>query len=315
MTRPPISPAARRAAMDLIVIDNPRARLAHEKFDYLVELGLLRPGLPKRCVSIIAPAQSGKTTIIESYEKRLNTEEALAKGEIPALMVTLGANTTRRQFARDILRAFEKHGYNALVDTGTEAQLLSRGQKYMADRKVRLLILDEFHHLFHSDNKKVVNSVSETVKNLLIEGSCPIVVAGLEDARRPFDDNKQLAHRAEAHLDLKPLDLTLDRDNDLYWNFLADYFLKTEQIGAAEDLVNMLEGDTPACIFEVSEGVLGAACNVVKEAVQVAARSGRMQVKRQDFVHATDNAILNGVYTRNPFRDGLAPVRAKRAAS
>lgn len=314
MTQSPMSPAARRAAMDLIVIDNPRARLAHEKFDYLVELGLLRPGLPKRCVSIIAPAQSGKTTIIESYEKRLNTEKALANGEIPALMVTLGANTTRRQFARDILRAFEKHGYNALVDTGTEAQLLSRGQKYMADRKVRLLILDEFHHLFHSDNNKVVNSVSETVKNLLIEGSCPIVVAGLEDARRPFE-NKQLAHRAEAHLDLKPLDLAVDRDNDLYWNFLADYFLKTEQVGAAENLVDMLEGDTPACIFEVSEGVLGAACNLVKEAVQVAARSGRMQVTKQDFAHAADNAILNGVYNRNPFIAGLAPVRAKRASS
>ncbi len=315
MTPPLLSPAARRAAMDLIVIDNPRARLAHAKFDYLVELGLLRPGLPKRCVSLIAPAQSGKTTIIESYEKRLNTTEALAAGEIPALMVTLGANTTRRQFARDILRAFEKHGYNALVDNGTESQLLSRGQKYMIDRKVRILILDEFHHLFHSDNNKVVNSVSETVKNLLIEGSCPIVVAGLEDARRPFNDNMQLAHRAEPHLDLKPLDLNVTEDAELYWNFLADYFVKAEQVGAAENLVAMLEGIGPACIFEVSEGVLGAACNLVKEAVQVAARSGRMMVTRQDFIRATDNAILNQLYNRNPFLDGLNPVRAKRGKS
>lgn len=312
MTYPMMSPAARRAAMDSIVIDNPRARLAHEKFDYLVELGELRPGLPKRCVSLIAPAQSGKTTIIESYVERLNTEEALAVGEIPALTVTLGANTTRRQFARDILRAFERHGYNALVDTGTEAQLLSRAMQYMIDRKVKVLFLDEFHHLCHSDNKKVVNSVSETVKCLLIEGSCPIVVAGLEDARRPFDDNPQLAHRAEPHLDLKPLDLTSARDGDIYWDFLADYFLKAEQIGAADGLRNMLEGDIPACIFEVSGGVLGAACNLVKEAVQVASHAGRMHVTRDDFLHATDNAILNGLYSRNPFLEGLAPIRAKR---
>jgi len=300
--------------MDSIVIDNPRARLAHEKFDYLVELGRLRPGLPKRCVSLIAPAQSGKTTIIESYVERLNNPDALAKGEIPALTVTLGANTTRRQFARDVLRAFEKHGYNALIDTGTEAQLLSRAMQYMIDRKVQLLFLDEFHHLFHSDNKKVVNSVSETVKCLLIEGSCPIVVAGLKDARRPFDDNAQLAHRAEPHLDLAPLDLNSSKDKDLYWNFLADYLLKSEQIGAAENLQNMLDGDIPACIFEVSEGVLGAACNLVKEAVQVAGRDGRIRVTREDFVHATDSAILNGLYTRNPFLDGLGPIRARRQA-
>ncbi len=309
------SPAKRRALMDSIIIDNLRARAAHGTFDFLVELSGLRPAEPKRCASLIAPAQTGKTTIIDSYVRKLNTAEALARGDIPALKVTLRANVTRRQFAQDVLEAFEQFGCNALVETGTEAQLLRRAATYLAARNVQMLFLDEFHHLVHSDNRKVVMSVSETVKHLLITGSCPIVVAGLEEARRPFDANSQLAHRAEAHLDLSPLDPTCGDSIDLFFNFLTDYLVKTEQVGAAKNLLPILDGEGPACILEVAQGVLGAACNLVKEAVQVAAGESRLHVCRNDFDVATDRAVRNRLYTRNPFRDGLAPMKRRKFAA
>lgn len=307
------SPAHRRALMDSIVIDNPRARAAHKTFDYLVELSGLQPGQPKRCASLIAPAQTGKTTIIDSYIQKLNTPDALMNGEIPALKVTLGANITRRQFAQDILEAFENFGCNALVESGTEAQLLRRAANYLAARKVQVLFLDEFHHLVHSDNRKVVMSVSETVKRLLITGSCPIVVSGLEEARKPFNGNAQLAHRTEDHIDLHPLDPTSPADLDLFWTFLSDYLVKSEQVGAGE-LRHLLTDEIPAGILEVSQGVLGAACNLVKDAVQIAASKSKMIVEKADLIGATDRAISKGLYHRNPLRDGLGPVRRMIAA-
>jgi len=302
------SPARRRALMDSIVIDNPRAKAAHKTFDHLVELSGLQPGRPKRCASLIAPAQTGKTTIIDSYIQKLNTPDALMRGEIPALKVTLGANITRRQFAQDILEAFETYGCNALVESGTEAQLLRRAANYLAARKVQVLFLDEFHHLVHSDNRKVVMSVSETVKRLLITGSCPIVVSGLEEARKPFNGNPQLAHRTEDHIDLHPLDPTSEADRELFWTFLSDYVVKSEQIGAGE-LRHLLEDEIPAGILEVSQGILGAACNLVKEAVHVAATKSNMSVEKTHLIGATDRAIHKGLYHRNPFREGLGPVR------
>jgi Cdc6-like AAA superfamily ATPase len=309
MTVQPIglSTAARRAAMDGIVIESPRVRLAHEKFDSLVEHAALSE--ERRCIALLAPSQSGKTTIINSYVRRLNTIDALDAGEIPALKVTLQANITRRQFAQDILFAFERHGYNAMIETGTEAQLLRRAVNYLQDRKVRILFLDEFHHLVHSDNRKVVMSVSETVKHLLITGSCPIVVAGLHDARKPFDANRQLAHRAEAHLELLPLDPMSPKDRQMFRNFLSDYLEKADQLAVAEGLPNLLRDDVPACIWEVSRGVLGAACNLIKAAVQVAAQRGQGLIEREHLVVATDEVIRNRLYDRNPFRDGLGAIR------
>lgn len=309
------SAANRRALMDAIVIDNPRGRTAHSVFDFLVELSSHRPDSPKRCVSLIAPAQTGKTTIIDSYIAKLNTAEELEKGSIPALKVTLRPNITRRQFAQDILEAFVRFGFNSLVETGTEAQLLRRAANYLVQKNVRILFLDEFHHLVHSDNHKVVMSVSETVKHLLITGSCPIVVAGLEEARKPFDGNPQLAHRAERHIDLHRLNVASGEDQELFWTFLSDYLVKAEQVGAGLNLPALLDGDIPACILEVSQGVLGAACNLLKEAIRVAANDSRMEVCRRDLIMATESAIRNGLYCRaNPFSEGLpaAQLRASR---
>lgn len=309
-----LSPAARRALLDNIVIKNPRAQAAHDRFDYLMELSAHTPGKPQRCVGLIAPAQTGKTTIIDTHIAKLNTPDALAAGQIPALKVTLRANITRRQFAQDILEAFENFGFETVIESGTEVQLLRRASKYLAARGVKILFLDEFHHLVHSDNRKVVMSVSETVKHLLLTGGCPIVVAGLEDARKPFDTNMQLAHRAETHIDLKPLDASSSVDLELVWNFLSDYLVKAEQVGAGTGLRNLLDGSNPACILEVSQGVLGAACNLIKEAVNVAAMASRMEVLPADLIVATDRAITNGLYSRNPFRAGLAPIGRRKAA-
>lgn len=295
--------------MDDIVIDNPRMRAAHDTFDYLIEHAVLQPDRDKRCVALIAPSQSGKTTIIDSYIRRLNTPEAMMRGEIPALKVTLQANISRRQFAQDILESFERFGCDALVETGTEAQLLRRAAKYLQLRRVRILFLDEFHHVVHSDNRKVVMSVSETVKRLLITGNCPIVVAGLRDARRPFDANVQLAHRAEPHLDLSPLDPARKDHGELFLAFLLDYLVKADQLGVADNLLDLMEGDTPACIWEVSRGVLGAACNLIKEAVHLASAAQRQSVLREDLAAATDNAVRNQLYDRNPFTQGLDQIR------
>jgi SpoVK/Ycf46/Vps4 family AAA+-type ATPase len=304
-----LSAAARRAMMDDIVVGNPRMKAAHDTFDYLIEHAELQPGRDKRCVALIAPSQSGKTTIIDSYIKQMNTPEAMANGDIPALKVTLQANISRRQFAQDILESFERFGCDALVETGTEAQLLRRAAKYLLLRRVRILFLDEFHHVVHSDNRKVVMSVSETVKRLLITGNCPIVVAGLRDARRPFDANAQLAHRAEPHLDLSPLDPARKDHTDLFKAFLLDYLGKADQLGVADNLLDLMNGDTPACIWEVSRGVLGAACNLIKEAVHLAAIDSSRSVVRADLARATENAIRNRLYDRNPFTEGLDQIR------
>src|SRR4051812_17882966 len=192
--------AERRAAMDAIFIDNPRAREAHEKFEYVIQHGHKKENRSKLCVPLIAASQTGKSSIIESFVAKRNTVEALAERRIPVLHVTLEANTTRKGMAMNILEAIADHGFNTGERedggySGTESALLRRARQLLMLAGCELLVLDEVHHLIHSESDKVANSVSETIKRMLIKGVCPIVLSGIKEATKVFN-NKQLLQRA-----------------------------------------------------------------------------------------------------------------------
>ena len=46
-----------RSELDAIVVDNPRARQAHDVFDFLVAHGEHQGSAPKRCVLLSGPSQ------------------------------------------------------------------------------------------------------------------------------------------------------------------------------------------------------------------------------------------------------------------
>ena len=71
--------------------------------------------------------------------------------------------------------------------------------------------------------------------------------------------------------------------------------------------MRLLDADTAACIHEVSQGVLGAACNLIKAAICRAIDDGRSHLAKEDLEFAADRYFIGlGLYHRNPFRDGYS---------
>lgn len=306
--------AQRRAAMDGIVIDNPRAREAHEQFEYVIEHGKQKGNRSKLCVPLIAKSQTGKSTIIESFVTKRNTPNALAQRRIPVLHVTLQANTTRKGMAIDILEAIGDHGFQTGEKktggySGTEATLQPRVRQLLTLCGCELLVLDEIHHVIHSESAKVAESVGETIKRMLIKGVCPIVLSGIEDANRIFK-NKQLLQRAVPAVTLAPLSITNPADMTLFIEFLADYLIEMEKAGVATNAKVLVHGDVPSCLLEVSQGVLGAVCNLLKEAVRIMTYAGKSDLDRTHLVEAVESAfVCTGLHSRNPFLHGFAPLK------
>ncbi|TAJ72125.1 MAG: hypothetical protein EPO51_08390 [Phenylobacterium sp.] len=315
-----VAEAARRlAAADAIVVDNPRARAAHRTFDFMRESRRQGSDRGTRGFLMVAPPQTGKSTILSSYLARANTEEALAEGRIPVLMVTLTANQTRKGLSQDILRALAPFGYLAPWKSGTESVLLDRVATYIRRCQVELLILDEFHHLVHSDKLEVNSSVSEMVKWLLIEAVAPIVMSGIDDAWKPVRGNVQLARRCEPPLELHQLDPSSAEDRKLFQEFLAAYLVELEDRDIAKNATNLLHMDgVPDGLFSVAKGVLGETCNLLKSALHLALQDGREEITHADLELATDmNYVAFKPGTSNPFKVGLpalAPAKLSRSA-
>jgi hypothetical protein len=87
--------------------------------------------------------------------------------------------------------------------------------------------------------------------------------------------------------------------------------VRTETLGVAENASVLIDGDIPACTLEVADGVLGAACRLVKEAVTVMTLDGRDELIRDDLIRATTDAFIRSDRRRpNPFVTGLHPLKA-----
>ena len=142
------------------------------------------------------------------------------------------------------------------------------------------------------------------------------MLSGIEQAKTPFLENRQLSQRAEPPIELHQLLAGSPQDRLLFAEFLKAFVAKAEELSGVTNMVRLLDAATAACIHEVSQGVLGAACNLIKAAVTEAMQAGRSHLAQEDLACATDRYFIAlGLYPRNPFRDGYraAPIRTKVA--
>jgi hypothetical protein len=298
-----------RAALDAIVVDNPRAQEAHERFRYLIAHGKAQGPGAKRGQLLVGPSQSGKSTIISTFADTRNTPARLEAGEVPVLNVTLRANISTKGLAQNILQRLSTYGFYTGAFSGSENELTERVYKSMAEAKVELLVLDEIHHLNNIEKQKSAWSVGEMIKLFLIDGCCPVVLSGIDTAKTPFLENRQLSQRSEPALELHKLDIGRAPDRALFARFLADYLPAVEVASGVGKLITLLNRETITALHTVSEGVLGAACNLIKAAVTNAMLAGRDQLEVDDLARAVeDGFILTRILTGpNPF-DCSAPV-------
>lgn len=300
--------AARRAQMDEMFIPTPRTQEAHEKFHFLIDHAA-ESASDKLCVLLVAPSQSGKSKVIKTFAEVMNTAEKLAQRQIPVLHVTLHAEVTRKGLAQDILLALQRFGFETGPMKGSEPEMWERVYRYLRAGGVQLLVLDEVHHV-KTTTSALARSVGECIKHALLEGPCPIVLSGIYSAEMPFRANEQLQLRAVPSIDLRRFRWDIPSDLDLFIEFLAAYLVRLEEFGIATNATAVIDGDCPTCILDVSDGVLGAACRLLKEAVVCMTLEGRNDLRRSDLIKATNEAFIRpGLIEHNPFTSGLRNIR------
>lgn len=292
-----------RAALDRIVVDHPRMALAHDRFDYLIAHGRAAGAGPKRGQLLVGPSQSGKSKIIDTFAEKVNRPDLLADGRIPMLVVTLNANITTKMLAQTILRKLASYGFFTGPYSGNEDELIARVYASIAAAQVDLLVLDEVHHLNHIEKAKQAYLVGEMLKVFLINGICPLVLSGVAEAETPFIANSQLSQRSEATIRLDKLDQTSRADRSLLKNFLEAYLPEIGAVAGIKNMSSLLNARDVMNIHQVTDGVLGAACNLIKSTVSNALLDGRACIDDGDISRAVDEGfILTKLYNKpNPF--------------
>jgi hypothetical protein len=304
-------------------IPHPRLLTVRERIDTMravarmsrrnaAEVGGHANPMPHMFLPIIAPSGSGKSTCIIDYLENVLGQEKLEKGQRPLMHVTLSAQATTKRLGSDILEAFEDPDF----EQGVAEHLLRRAYNHLELAQTEVLVLDELQHLIRTDTTRATAwSVTETIKRMLIRGVCPMILMGTQEARAVLLTNPQMKSRCLEPIFLDPLDISLPNERDMFLEHCVGVDLKMVEHGIFTERSNLLSGDIPQCLYDVSQGVIGIVSNLVMNAALIATMASRRHIERDDLDQATQRwAIPTEVTDYNPFRNGARELKLRKVA-
>lgn len=290
------------AATEGIQVEHPLMFEMESRIGTMICVGESNIDKDKKCMALIAESGCGKSTIIRHCTSKLNEGRNVDECEIPALYVVLTPAVGKKSLAQDILIALRNMtGRETHPESGNETILLERVCAYLRFVKCKILFIDEFHHVLLSDTPKKAKAVGETVKWLLTNGPCPVVVVGTEEAREPFKQNNQLLRRAVPSIDLRKLSIARREDREWFGKFFGRFFGIMEEQSIASNATSLVLDETLSLLMEASDGIIGNACKIVSHAVYQMALAGRSELDGNDFRIACDNLLILTSITKNPF--------------
>ncbi|MDY0885386.1 TniB family NTP-binding protein [Dongia soli] len=292
-----------QAAFEKIRFHHPRTVRLHHEFEIMRKIARKTRFKMQRALPVIGPSSSGKSCAVDLYMKGLSIPEY--DGEIgvrPVIYVELQPKSTPRRLYSDILRTFEGEKSKA----GTEADMRERMYRYLIEARVELLIIDEFHHLIHREDKAPQYSVAASCKQLLNEGICAMAVLGLKRVEVITKD-PEFASRTRPPIQFDPLNPLKTKDRQLFIGYIDELDEHLVSAGITGRKSNLAKPEICACLQDVSSGTIGHVSNLVRFAI-----SG--MVEREDDIITEDDltlaveewAIPMGVCGRNAFVEGIS---------
>jgi hypothetical protein len=246
------------------------------------------------CVFVAGRSGCGKTTLAkafaEPYERRVEGSRVV----VPVLRVTLPSPANHQSVATRILLALG----DPLDARGSFATVTARLHKMLLGAGVRVLVLDEFHHLRDSNTHHVLRNATEWLKTLMIETGIAIVAFGRPEAAVVFDYNDQLQRRFGRRVALTRFGFSTPSDVKRFRSFLA--FVDAEL--PLPESSHLAELDTAARLYYLSDGVMDYLMKVVRGATRAAIEAGLPRIDADLMARAFDEYVAGSrPDKRNPF--------------
>lgn len=262
--------------------------------------GFRDAGLPQPAVHLLADSFSGKSTGARAYVAKARQRLDSAPGSVPVVYAKLDTDGTVGSLATDILTALGEKRPNAL----TPDRRWSRARQALRDRKVSLLILDEFQRAGRRPTISPV--IAGKILDIMDDGDCACAFLGKTEAISVFNSCPDLKNRLDTPVRIPRLRWTTDRDDFMAF---ADKF---DEALVAADVTRFKSGlgdeETAQLLLEASNGLIGQFSRIIETAVIMITRDGNDAITRRDLEDAVQEwSIGNQRISYNPF---TAPVEA-----
>ncbi len=245
------------------------------------------------CLFLMGATGAGKTTLLKSYEQDYPRLETPSGTVVPVLSVTIPSPATVKSVVSKLLWELGDPAY----ERGTTSNQTIRLIGLMKDCGVSLVFLDEFQHFIDRDSAKVLKTVSDWLKNLILDTKVPIVLIGLPEAETVFQFNPQLSRRFANRHNLSSFEWSVDSGRE-FRTFLH----------AVESQLPLMEKSALASeemalrFYYASDGIVAYVMKLIRYGTHLALRQGQEKLDFNVLATAFDKYVkADKPHKQNPF--------------
>lgn len=213
------------------------------------------------CVLLVGDTCNGKSSILKQFVKKYPVEHLQNEGtklKVVAIQAPNQANEGR--LYNEIFESLNiAYSHSGNVDTK-----FFKLKEILSSMGTRVLIIDELHNVIGSSPLKL-RAFNIVVKSLTNQLRISIVAAGTKEAARVLNSDHQLASRFE------PIKLEKWKADSHFQKLLLAF----ESILPFKESSGLAKKEMAMKIFELSEGLLGEASNLLKKAATLAIDNDR----------------------------------------
>ena len=293
---PSLSYVERRAYLDDIFIEYPYLQKVKGRVQKCHEEGLFVRAFSSKeptCIFISGESNAGKSALMDSYEREFRRIYEGGHTVVPILPVVLPHPASPKSVAINLLKKLGDPN----AERGSTAILSSRVADYIKDCRVELIVLDELHHFINRENHRVLESVAEWLKTLIIETKVPVIALGKPSAAAVLDYDEQLRRRFAERYQLVPF--PWDYENVASINEFRTFLKALDcrlPLGEASHLGSF---DLAHRIHYVTDGVVGYVSTLVCRAADLAIFEGGERITLE---HLSE-AFLERIRTVKPTKE------------
>lgn len=236
------------------------------------------------CMFLAGQTGVGKTTVYKTYALQYPRRVTESVTQVPILAVTIPAPATVKTVVTKLLWELGDPAY----DKGSVGNQTIRLIGLMKDCGVELLILDEFQHFIDRDSAKVLKTVSDWLKNLILDTNLPIILVGLPEAEQVLrlKSQSQLSRRFANRQILQPFFWQEDKGVE-FRTFLHLLESKLPLVNTS----NLSEQDMARRIYYASDGVIAYVMKLIRYGTYLALEQQHEKLDNQILATAFDKYV------------------------
>lgn len=197
------------------LIRYPRFTELHEEIVFCQKM-TAESGEPS-CMVLEGISGAGKSTLVRAYAANFPRYDSDEGTRIPVFYAETPSPVTVKGFLSHLLAELG----DPVGHIGTLQTMNARLIHDLRACKVKLVILDDFHHLIDSETNRILATVSDWLKVIIKETGIPFLVVGVEDSvERILRANQQLSRLFAVRELLMPFSLATEAGAEDFRRFL-----------------------------------------------------------------------------------------------